>query len=242
MKKINVCVLALLTVFTMQAQNKKGNMLVSVNVGSGSFYSNKNDYSYSTLPGTTYNGDSKSFSIGISPEVGLYLTDRLVVGTYLGLSYYNSKNNSGNSGTTTTSHGKSNSLYFNLGPSARVYLGKNNDKGMPYLRLITGLSFYPSDNGESYNSTNTYHYTYKTKNYLSWNLGPQIGYEHFFNQHIGLQYYIGYNYNHYKYKYDYDYSIGGTDYVYTVNSHSSSISFGVGLQIHMDCDKNKKKK
>jgi hypothetical protein len=242
MKKLLLCAIAFMAVFTVNAQNKKGNMLVSAYLGSGGFSSNKNDYTYSTSPGTTYNSDSKNFNIGVGPEVGWYLTDRLVVGTYLGLSYNNSKNNSGNSSSTVTGHGKSNTLYFNLGPSARLYLGKNNDKGMPYLRLVTGLSFYPSDNGESYNSTNTYHYTYKTKNYLYWNLGPQLGYEHFLNQHIGLQYYIGYNYSHSKYKYVYDYSIGGTDYTYTVNSHSSNITFGVGLNIHMDGDKNKKKK
>jgi hypothetical protein len=241
MKKLLLCAIAFMAVFTVNAQNKKGNMLVSAYVGSAAFNSNKNDYTYSIGP-TIYDGDSKSFNIGVGPEVGWYLTDRLVVGTYLGLSYYNSKSNSGNNSSINTSHSKSNSLYFNVGPSARVYLGKNNDKGMPYLRLSTGLSFYPSDNGESYNSTNTYHYTYKTKNYLTWNLGPQLGYEHFFNQHIGLQYYIGYNYSHSKYKYDYDYSVGGTDYSYTQNSHTSSISFGVGLQVHMDCDKNKKKK
>jgi hypothetical protein len=121
-----------------------------------------------------------------------------------------------------------------------VYLGKNNDKGMPYLRLMTGLSFYPSDNGEGYNSTNTYHYTYKSKNYFSWNISPQIGYEHFFNQHIGLQYYIGYSYYKNKSKYDYDYTVGGTNYSYTYNSHYSYINFGAGLNIHLACDKKKK--
>ena len=239
MKKISICVLALLTVFTIQAQNKKGNHLVGVSVGSGSYNSNKNDYFYSTST-TTYNGDSKNFSIGIGPEVGWYLTDNFVVGTYLGLSYYHSKYNSGNSVTTVTSNSNSSSLYFSMGPYARLYLGKNNSKGMPYISLLTGLSFYPSDNGESSNSINTYHYTYKTKNYFSWNIGPRVGYEHFLNQHIGLHYYLGYNYTKYKTKYDYDYTVGGTDYSYTYNSHTHNITFGVGLQIHLDCEKKKK--
>lgn len=239
MKKINVFVLALLTVFTMHAQNKKGNMLVGVSVGSGNFSSNENDYSYSNTS-TIYNGDSKSFSIGISPEIGCYLTDRLVVGSYLNLGYYNGTSNSGNSSSTVTSHSKSNNVYFTLGPSARLYLGKMNNKGMPYVWLGGGISFYPSDNGESYNSTDTYHYTYKTKNYFYWNIGPRVGYEHFFNEHTGLYYYIGYNYSKYKYKYEYDFSAGGTDYSYTYNSHSHNVSFGVGLQVHMTCDKKKK--
>ncbi|HEY6063353.1 MAG TPA: hypothetical protein VIV35_07070 [Chitinophagaceae bacterium] len=239
MKKLIMCVAAFTSIVSVQAQNKKGNHLVGVNVGSGSFSSSKYDYIYSNTT-TTYNGDSKSFNIGIGPEIGWYLTDRLVVGTYLSLYYYHSNSNSGNSSTAVTSNSNSNSLYFTLGPSARLYLGKNNGKGMPYVSLLTGLSFYPSDNGEASNSTNTYHYTYKTKNYFSWNIGPRFGYEHFFNQSLGLHYYIGYNYNKYKYKYDYDYSVGGTDYSYTYNSHSHNVTFGVGLQMHLDCEKKKK--
>lgn len=239
MKKLILCMAAFTSMVAVLAQNKKGNHLVGVSIGSGNFSSSKYDYVYSSTT-TTYDGDSKSFNIGISPDIGWYLTDRFVLGTSLNLYYYTNKYNSGNSSTTVTSKSSSNGLSFSIGPTARMYLGKMNSKGMPYVSLMTGLSFYPSDNGEASNSSNTYHYTYKTKNYFSWNIGPRVGYEHFFNERIGLHYYIGYNYNKYKYKYDYDYTVGGTDYSYTYNSHSSNVAFGVGLQIHMDCEKKKK--
>ena len=203
MKKLILCAVAFTSIASAQGQNKKGNHLVGVNVGSGNYSSSNYDYIYSSTT-TTYKGDSKYFNIGIGPEVGWYLTDRFVLGTYLNLSYYNSKSNSSNSSSSVTTNSKSNSVYFTLGPSARVYLGKMNGKGMPYAQVNTGLSFYPSDNGESSNSSNTYHYTYKTKNYFSWNVGPRFGYEHFFNERIGLHYYIGYSYTKYKYKYEYD--------------------------------------
>lgn len=239
MKKICICAMILLSSFAMSAQNKKGNYLVGVTLGSGGFSSSENDYMYSSTT-VEYTGDSKSFSIGISPDIGKYLTDNFILGTYLSLSYYNGKSHSGNSTTTTTSTSESNSLYFSMGPYARMYLGKSNSKGMPYVQLNTGLSFYPSDNGEAFNSTNTYHYTYKTKNYFVWNLGPRFGYEHFFNENLGLHYYIGYNYTNGKYKYEYDYSVGGTDYSYDYNYHTHNVTFGVGLQMHLDCSKKRK--
>src|SRR5690242_14582632 len=238
MKKFCICVLALSTSMVMMGQNKKGNHLVGVTLGSGGFSSSKYDYMYSSTT-VTYNGDSKSFNIGISPDVGCYLTDRFVLGASVGLSYNHSSGSSGNSTTTVTSSSKANSLYFSLGPYGRLYLGKNNGKGMPYIQLNTGLSFYPSDDGEAFNSSNTYHYTYKTRKYFSWNLGPRFGYEHFFNESLGLHYYIGYNYSKYKYTYEYDYSVGGTDYSYTYDAHSHNIVFGVGLQMHLDCKKKK---
>ena len=239
MKKLFMSVFLMALCGVMLAQNKKGNKLVGVSVGSGGYSSSKYDYMYSSTT-TTYNGDSRSFNIGISPDIGCYLTDKFVLGASLGLSYYSSKSNSGNSSSTTTSTSDANSLYFSVGPYARLYLGKNNAKGMPYVQLNTGLSFYPSDNGEASNSTNTYHYKYKTKKYIALNLGPRFGYEHFFNENIGLHYYIGYNYSKYKYTYEYDYIVGGTDYSYEYDAHSHNVVFGVGLQIHMDCKKNRK--
>jgi hypothetical protein len=239
MKKALMTGVLLLAIFAVQAQNKKGNWLAGVSIGSGGYTSSENEYSYSNSP-ILYTGDSKYFSIGISPEFGYYFTDRLVVGASIGLSYNNSESNSANSATVVTSSSESNSFYFSAGPFARLYVGKMNNKGMPYVQLNTGLAFYPSDNGEAYNSTDTYHYTYKTKNYFTWNAGPRIGYEHFFNESVGLHYYIGYSYSKSKYRYDYDFTQGGTDYSYDYETDSHNVNFGVGLQIHLDCSKKRK--
>jgi hypothetical protein len=239
MKKALMSILLLSAIVTVQAQNKKGNWLAGVTIGNGGYSSSENEYRYSNTS-TVYSGDSKSFNIGISPEFGYYFTDRFVAGASLGLSYYNSESNSGNSTTVITSTSESNSFYFSAGPFARLYLGKMNNKGMPYVQLNTGLAFYPSDNGEAYNSTDTYHYTYKTKNYFNWSVGPRLGYEHFFNESIGLHYYIGYSYNKSKYKYEYDFTQGGSDYSYDYETDSHNVNFGVGLQVHLDCSKKRK--
>ena len=122
-------------------------------------------------------------------------------------------------------------------------------------------SGFPTVENES-NSSGT-KYTYKYKKYSSWNAGAQIGYEHFLNSAIGLQYYLGYSFSHYQTISEYDYPTG-TDYTYDSQlaaqrpsaasharilgrgiclrgkSNSNGISFGVGLQIHLDW-LNKKK-
>lgn len=240
MKKVMIGALALFAAIAVQAQNKKGNLMIGAYVGSGNYTSSNYKSTYSYAPATEYKSEYKNFSIGVGPEVGWYITDRLVLGTSLSISYYHTKSDNSNNVSTNTSEGSSNSLFFSAGPSARLYLGKKNDKGAPFVWLGGGIGFYPSDEATYKNTPTTYEYTYKTKNYVTWNFGPRVGYEHFFNSHLGLQYYIGYNYSHSSYKYDYDYTLGGTDYSYKTKYNSGGISFGVGVLMHLECKKGSK--
>lgn len=225
--------LALLSVITLQAQNKKGNLMIGTYVGSGSYVSSNYKTTYSYSP-TEYKSEYKTFNIGIGPEVGWYITDRLVIGTSLNLSYYHQTSKSTNSSSTSSSSGTYSYFSFSAGPSVWLYLGKNNDKGMPFVWLGGGIGFYPSDNSSYKNDPLTYDYSYKSKNYVFWNFGPRVGYEHFFNKHFGLQYYIGYNYNHSSYKYNVTYTTGGTDYSYKTKYNSGGVTFGVGVNLHLD--------
>lgn len=234
MKQVIFSAIAFISVVSVQAQNKKGNLMIGTYVGSGSYYSSKYKSTYSYSPNVS-ESEYKSFSIGVGPEVGLYITDRLVVGTSLNISYGHSKNDYSSTGSPSTSTGKSSNVYFSAGPSARLYLGKKNDKGMPFVWLGGGIGFYPSDKA-TYKNENptTYEYTYQSKNYVTWNFGPRVGYEHFLNKCFGLQYYIGYNYSHSSYKYDYDYIMGGTDYSYKTKYNSGGVTFGVGVLLHLE--------
>jgi hypothetical protein len=238
MKKISICALALLTAFTMQAQNKKGNLLVGTYFGGTGANFGNTESSNTTSP-TISKSKNNSFNLGIGPNVGIYLSDNFVLGTYLGINFYSSKTDNSNSTTTATAESKYHSVTFNISPYGRLYFGDNKGKGMPYVQINTGLTFYPSDQGTYTPSTGT-GYTYKTKKYLGVNAGFNIGYEHFINNIIGLQYYVGYGYTHYKYDYFYDFT-SGTDYTYTYTSNSSNINFGVGLNIHLTCKKKDKK-
>ena len=154
------------------------------------------------------------------------------------MSYSSGSYDSSNTAYTSTSESSYHQLYVSVGPFARFYFGNSNGKGMPFVYINTGTSFYP-DHSSTYSNSSGTKYTYKYKKYSSWNAGAQIGYEPFLNSAIGLQYYLGYSFSHYQTTSEYDYPTG-TDYTYDSKSNSNGISFGVILQIHLDW-LNKKK-
>jgi hypothetical protein len=237
MKKTIMCSLALLSLIVMQAQNQKGNWLVGTSIGSTGYSFGKTE---SGQVGSTNLSlsDNNSFSFGVYPSVGRYISDNVVIGTYLSIGYYSSNYDNSNNYNTNTSKSKSSYLSLGVGPFGRFYFGGNKGKGMPFAEVNAGISFYPGYKGEYTPSTGT-GYTYKYEKYSPWNAGAKFGYEHFINSVIGLQYYVGYTYNKYKYNTAYDYATG-TDPTYTYKSSSNNISFGAGLQIHLDCKKDKK--
>jgi hypothetical protein len=231
MKKLFFICLLLATTCLVFPQNKKGNLLIGTYLGSGglSFSNSENGSSTSTNIGKQ---DSNGFSIGVGPSIGYFLTDNLVAGTYCSLSYSSSSNDNSNTAYESTSESSYHSLYFSVGPFVRYYIGKNNGKGMPYVHVNVGTSFYP-DYSSSYSSSSGSEYTYRYKKYSTWNAGLQIGYEHFVNSVIGLQYYLGYSFSYYNTTSEYEYA-AGTKYSYDSKSNNHGISFGVGLQIHLD--------
>jgi len=238
MKKISICALALLTAFTMQAQNKKGNLLVGTSIGGTGVSFGKSENG--TVGSTNISkSDYNSFNISVYPTIGIYLTDNVVIGTYFTLGYNTSKYDNSYNYSTNTSTSKYNNASFGLGPYGRFYFGDNKGKGMPWAEVNAGINFYPGYKGEYTPSTGE-SYKWEYKKYHPFNAGVKIGYEHFINSVIGIQYYIGYNYNKYKYDTFYDYT-SIPDVTYTYESSSSNINFGVGLQIHLECNKKNKK-
>lgn len=242
MKKLLLMfVLALASVGAMQAQNKKGNLLIGTYIGSSgiSFGNSKSSYS---LNSNISKSDYNSFSIGVGPTIGKYVSDNWVLGTYLGLSFYNSKYDNSNTTSTSTSTSKSHYVVFSAGPYVRYYFpdkNKGKGNGNAYVNFSPSISFYPSDGGTVTYNTSGNNYSYKSKNYVSWSANLNFGYEHYISEVIGLQYYIGYTYGHYSYKYDYDF-VTGTDYTSKYENTSSNINFGAGLNIHLVCNKKKK--
>jgi hypothetical protein len=238
MKKICICALALFATLAIQAQNKKGNWLLGAGLGSTGFSFGKSE---SGMVGSTDIGksDNNSFSISINPTAGYYLSDNVVIGTYFNLGYFSNKYENSNNNNTNTSESKNSNASVGLGPFARFYFGGNGGKGMPFAEANVGISFYPGYKGEYIPNTGT-GYTYTYNNYRPFNAGARIGYEHFLNSFVGLQYYVGYNHSSYDYEYTYDFP-SSPDQTYTYKSSSNSITFGVGLQVHLDCKKKDKK-
>lgn len=238
MKKVMISALALTLVFTATAQNKKGNWLVGVGIGSTGVSFGESESG--EVGGTTvFKSKSNNFNIGVFPNVGYYVSDNVVIGSYVTLGYSTSNSDNSNTSSPGTSESKSHYSYFGLGPFGRFYFGGNKGKGMPFAQVNAGITFYPGYKGEYKPSTGT-GYTYEYKKYHPLNFGAQIGYEHFVNSVIGIQYYAGYSYSKYKYDTFYDYP-SSPDVTYFYESSNHNINFGVGLQIHLDCDKKKKK-
>ena len=236
MKKILLMVIAFTLTSALFAQNKKGNWLVGVGIGGGGASFSKSESS-NTTNANINKSDSHGFNIYIDPSAGYYVSDNIVIGTYLGLSFSSYKTDNTNTTSTFTSKGKSHYVNLSLYPYARFYFGGKTN-GSPFAEVDAGTTFYPSYKGTYSPSTGT-GYEYSYDKYNSWNAGLKIGYEHFINQLIGIEYYIGYSYSWYRYSQFYDYTTG-TDYTYTYKNHSNNINFGAGLEIHLQCNKKKK--
>ena len=110
---------------------------------------------------------------------------------------------------------------------------------MPFVQAGASIQFYPGYESEASTSTGSTAYKITYENYHPWSLYGRVGYEHFINTVIGLQYYIGYSHSAYKYDYTVDYTAGGTDYTAWADSNGGSFIAGVGLLIHLTRNKSK---
>jgi hypothetical protein len=230
---IGLCLLLVLTGLALP-QNKKGTWFLGTSIGSAG-YSFSHSESGSTANTNLSLSDYTSFSFSIYPTIGYYLLDDLVLGAYFSLGFSNYNYDSSYNYSSSTSKSSSKYLTLSIGPFIRYYLGKEGGKGRPYLHAYVQPYLYPIYGGDYTPSTGTA-YTYQYKNYLSLAAGIQLGYEHYLNPTIGLQYYVGYTFSSYSYNTEYDYPTG-PDSVYTYKSNSHGFSFGVGLQIHLSPEK-----
>lgn len=220
-----VCTFCMLTAFS---QTKKGDKMVGVGFGSVSYTNSDSKTSYSNTP-TVYNSDGSSFSISVNPNVAWFVRDNLAIGGGVSVSFYSSKSNSSNTGSTTTSESKSTQPSVYIGPLARYYFG-GSSKGMPFAQVNIQYGIY-GGKSESKTSTGASSET-TTKPKGDWNAGLSFGYEHFITPNVGFYGSIGFNYGKSKTLYEYRPSTG-TGYDYTSEYSRFYIPVNVGLQVHI---------
>jgi hypothetical protein len=220
-----VCTFCMLSAFS---QTKKGDKMVGVGFGSVSYTNSDSKTSYSNTP-TVYNSDGTSFSISVNPNVAWFVRDNLAIGGGVSVSFYSSKSNSSNTGSTTTSESKSTQPSVYIGPLARYYFG-GSSKGMPFAQVNIQYGIY-GGKSESKNSTGASSET-TTKPKGDWNAGLTFGYEHFITPNVGFYGSIGFNYGKSKTLYEYRPSTG-TGYDYTSEYSRFYIPVNVGLQVHI---------
>lgn len=228
MKKLTLAALLLFATMTVFAQTKKGDKLVGVSFGSISYTNSDSKTTYSNTP-TEYNSDGSSFSISINPNVAYFIQDNLAIGGGVSLSFYTSKSESSNTGSSTTSDSKSTQPSFYIGPLARYYFG-GTPKGSLFGQVNLQFGFAGGKSESKTSSGASSETTTKPKG--DWNAGLAIGYEHFLTPNIGLFGSLGLNYG--KSTTDYEYRpSSGNGYDYTSEYSRFYIPVNVGLQVHI---------
>jgi hypothetical protein len=225
----------LLTGQLVFSQTEKGTLMLATYIGSGTLSDNKNNNYYSNVPGT-FRDEDKKFSISAGPSILYFVHDNLAIGATLEVGYttekyYNYYTNP-SSHTTTKSH----SFTISLDPEIRKYFGKPGSKGQPWINIFGGVNTNPARS--KYIRPIALDDTKNT--YNGWNAGAGVGYSHYFNKHIALQYFINFKHLYAKTRSTetiYDPTTPGVPIIssgYTKTTiNNNSINFGVGLQIHL---------
>lgn len=148
----------LFSYLSTNAQITKGNWMVG---GSANFTNYKSTYQY---------GDTESTQTGsglqISPNLGYFIKDNIVLGTALGFNYSN------------PSGDNNNSFSYGIGPFARYYFRKSDKMINPFFQASYGFSQGKSDSGGD-NKSNGY--------------GLKGGTAIFFNSSVALELALNYD-------------------------------------------------
>jgi len=202
----SIFITALLFTITANAQITKGNWMVG---GNGSYDSYKQDETFtfqSTGEFSKIQRDIKELEL--SPKVGFFIIDKLVVG--LGSSFTSYKSES----STITGNfggGSSNTYKFSIGPFARYYFLK---KDKPY-NILAEANYQYGNLSQSHDVPDS-----KGKlNKFSFFAGPEI----FFNSSVGMEFLFGYKTSTQK-----------MDNPNNVSFTKNGFQVAVGFQIHLE--------
>jgi len=198
MKKIILAaVISIACTTFVKAQTNKGNLFMGTSIGSSTYSSDNQTADYSD--GNYAKTNSKGFAIGISPEIGAFLSDHFVLGGNLTASYGHSsvtENNTEGAVTSYTSSGSS--TIFSVGPFARYYFFDAKPSAtLLYLQANASIG-----TGTGSSSRVNIDPTFSTTDngnlvgLLSTDLGASVGVTHFIQKTIGLDLSVGYNYGH----------------------------------------------
>lgn len=220
------------------AQVSKGTLFVGSTIGAANYNSITNNYDYadSGYRKTT----NHNFGIGLSPQLGVFVNDHLIVGGSIGFDYAHDKQNLQNTESNfENAETKRETFTINAGPFLRYYFF-NTSPGSTLLytqigaRVGTGSG---SSSGNGDNTANTFTTSGKITNIFSWNANGSIGITHFIQKTVGLDIFAGYNYDsdksHNTTTTNYTSKSGGTNTSravdYDLTTHTNNILLGAGF-------------
>ncbi|WP_295671078.1 hypothetical protein [uncultured Mucilaginibacter sp.] len=192
-----VCISGLTTV---KAQVAKGNLFVGSDIGATSYNSGTVTFDYSN--GSVQKTNNKKFDLGISPSLGVFVTDHLVFGGSLDVNYSHLKDNiTSTAPEGTSSVATSNSSTYSIGPFLRYYFF--NTAPSKTLFYVQGLATVGSGSGSTNISHvspgNNYVNTSNDNNMFLFKANASLGITHFIGKNVGLDVAVGYLYNYEKY-------------------------------------------
>jgi len=220
------------------AQVSKGTLFMGSTIGAANYNSVTNDHDYidSGFRKTTNN----NFGIGLSPQLGVFVNNHLIVGGSIGLNFeHNKQNIQSTERNLDNQDTKKSTFTINAGPFARYYFFNTSPGSTLFFtqvdaRVGTG-SGNSSGNGD--NTTNTFTTSAKITKIFNWNAGASIGMTHFIQKSVGLDVFAGYNYEHNK-----SHNTATTNYTsksdgensartveYDLATHSNNIVLGAGF-------------
>jgi hypothetical protein len=221
------------------AQFKKGTIMLGTTIGSTGYSSANSDYSYE--PGELRSTGTNTFTFNIGPQVGVFITPRLVLGATpaFNISTSHATNDITNANNTTSSSTtNTTTTTVTLGPFMRYYF-TNLASSNWFYGQINGAIGSGSGTTTGNNSSNTVvgSTNGKVTDILTWNTGASIGMTHFFYKRIGMDIAVGYNYSH-VHNHDLNNTsstnkasgnISETTNNYVLNTSTNGVTLGVGF-------------
>ncbi len=177
------------------AQFSKGQKMAGVSIGSAFFNAGTYDYTYSSAT-APFTSRTDAFGFNISPDMGWFFTDKLVLGGRVNVEYRKDKASDEENGVTFRKR-TTTDINFTAGIFARYYLeGKNV---IPFVQAAFDAGTGTSKT-DGFNYTTTYKETYEGKSSGGVLISPSftIGATKMINKSMGIDLYAGYMYTSHK--------------------------------------------
>ncbi len=215
-------------------QFTKGTRTVGLNLTSFNFSSLNSSYDVNQI-GSSSNTNN-SLNVSITPSMGWFISEQVLVGGSFSFNLNNSKFTAGNNVTR-----KGNSFTAGIGSFGRYYFGATNF--MPYAQASLGVSF-----GSGKNTWDETYTTYSEKgegnqkSIFNINAGIGMGLTKMISKNTGLDISLGYGFTNSSFDYSSESNIQynnppsselrKSEYKYTGVNHGAS--FSIGFLIFLD--------
>ena len=187
----------LLAITSVKAQLAKGNLFIGTDLGTTAY--DFGTYNYTYPDGNVKTQDAKDYSLTLSPAMGVFLTDHLIFGGSLGLSYSNEKvNETSMVDNYLIDNTTSNTTTATIGPFVRYYFfDAQPTKTLFYFQADAGVGFGGGGStAATLSTTNTNATTTDNINGMFiFKAGGALGLTHFIQKNIGLDVSVGYAYD-----------------------------------------------